>query len=218
MEIPAARTTTNRGKAIHAAEPDNHDIEVRLNILIRTNIEMAKEKAAFVESLEADVMANPLSAERAFSYFGLLLGSFPPFTLLIRFGTETDILRSGDVSIAALLLIANIVCGWTGYHVGKLVGRSIKELEALPWEPMLLTLPFIGLVWGLLTGGAGGFFLLILGTFFGAAIGGFIGLITFPIFVIVHRLMKRGESIEMKHFLPLAFGITFSVCGAILGI
>lgn len=83
---------------------------------------------------------------------------------------------------------------------------------------MVLALPFIGLLWGGVAGAAGGIVVFIFGAFFGAILGGMVGSVALPLFTIFHRLLKKGESIERKHFLPLAFGITFIICGFIFGL
>jgi hypothetical protein len=79
-------------------------------------------------------------------------------------------------------------------------------------------MPFLGWFWGMIAGGSGGIVILIVGAFFGAVIGGLVGLFALPVFTIFHRLLKKGELIDRRHFLPLAFGITFIVCGFILGL
>jgi hypothetical protein len=83
---------------------------------------------------------------------------------------------------------------------------------------MILMMPLIGLLWGMISGGAGGVIVFIFGAFFGAILGGIVGSLALPLFTIFHRLMKKGENIELKHFLPIAFGITFIICGFILGL
>jgi hypothetical protein len=68
------------------------------------------------------------------------------------------------------------------------------------------------------TGAAGGIFIFIIGALFGAILAAMVGSIAVPAFTIFHRLLKRGEMIERKHFLPLAFGITFIITAFILGL
>ena len=83
---------------------------------------------------------------------------------------------------------------------------------------MLLTLPFIGMLWGIMAGGAGGVFIFIVGAFAGAFFAAIIGSLAIPAFTIFHRLLKQGEMIEQNDFLPLAFGISLTISALILGL
>ena len=83
---------------------------------------------------------------------------------------------------------------------------------------MLLTMPFIGFLWGASAGAAGGVVIFIFGALFGAVLGGIVGAAALPVFATLHRWLKKGEFIELKHFLPLAFGIVLTICGFILGL
>ncbi len=83
---------------------------------------------------------------------------------------------------------------------------------------MILALPFVGILWGILSGGAGGAVILLFGAIFGAILGGIVGSFALPVFTILHRLLKKGDQIERKHFLPLAFGITFIISAFMLGL
>ena len=65
---------------------------------------------------------------------------------------------------------------------------------------MILALPFLGLLWGIVSGGAGGIIVFIIGAFFGALLGGIVGSVALPAFTILHRSLKKGEMIELKHF------------------
>ncbi len=81
------------------------------------------------------------------------------------------------------------------------------EIENYSWWAMLFLLPFVGVFWGILAGGAGGIIILIIGAFFGAILGAMVGSAALPAFTVFHRLLKKGDMIDRKHFLPLAFGI-----------
>ncbi len=83
---------------------------------------------------------------------------------------------------------------------------------------MMLALPLVGVFWGILIGGAGGVIVLVVGAFLGAVIGAAVGGVVLPTFVLFHRLLKRGDLIDRKHFLPLAFGITFVISAFFLGL
>jgi hypothetical protein len=166
------------------------------------------------EKLEAELMKSPLSSEQTFSYFGLLLGAFPPAAMFVRFAIDGRL----DGWVFGVMFIINLISGVVGFFSGKIVAKMVRQLENQSWSAMLLALPFIGLLWGAVSGAAGGIVIFIFGAFFGAILGGFVGSAALPVFTIFHRLLKKGESIELKHFLPIAFGVTFIICGLILGL
>lgn len=170
------------------------------------------------EKLEADLMKRPLSTEKAFSYFGILLGTLPPATFFTRFLLDTNGFRNEEVWLIGVFAIVNLISSVVGYFSGKTISKIVRKLEKTSWTKMILALPFIGILWGILAGGAGGAVIFLIGAVFGAIIGAAVGSFALPVFTIFHRLLKKGEMIETKHFLPLAFGITFIICGFILGL
>ncbi len=195
--------------------------EKRLNTLLMINAEIADEKALYVserEKFESEMMKNPLSSEKAFSYLGLLLGTFPPAAIFTKFFIENGSLRNDEFWIIGVLAIVNLISAVVGFFSGKLIGKMVRETEKISWWRMLVLLPFIGMLWGIMSGGAGGIIIFIIGALFGAYFGAIVGSIALPIFTIFHRLLKKGDFIERNQFLPIALGITFVICGLILGL
>lgn len=194
----------------------------RLNTLLRINAENAREKslvASEAEKAEAAMMKNPLSIEQAFAYFGILLGIFPPAALFLRFILEKrGFFGSEDFWFIGIFAIVNLVSAIVGYFSGKLIGRIVRKTEQMSWIKMILLIPFIGILWGILAGGAGGAVFLIIGAIPGAILGAAVGSFALPIFTIFHRLLKKDEQIDRKHFLPLTFGITLVISAFLLGI
>ena len=166
------------------------------------------------EQMEAESMKNPLSMEETFSYFGLMLGIFPPAAMFIRFAIDGRI----EGWVFGVMLIINLISAVVGFFSGKVVAKMVRLVESSSWSMMILLLPLIGLLWGIVTGAAGGVIVFFFGAFFGAILGGIVGGIALPLFTILHRLLKKGESIERRQFLPVAFGVTFVICGYILGL
>jgi hypothetical protein len=202
-------------------EPNLDDIDRRLNTLLAANAEIAAQKSQYGserERMEADLMIAPIGSEQAFAYFGLLLGTFPPFSIFLKFFIESGTGRSEKVWIFGVALIVSILSALVGYFFGKVIGRWVLRIESGPWGKMLLMAPLIGLLWGLTSGAAGGIVIFGIGAIVGAVIGGAVGAVALPVFAIFHRLLKRGGSIDARHFLPLAFGVTFTICSFILGI
>ena len=223
METRSTQTVARqtRGVSPARAESDAELAKQRLDILLAANAETARQKSLFRserEKTEAALMENPLSVEMTFAYFGLLLGAFPPLAMFIRFFAEKGMFRGEDFWIVGVLAIVNLITATVGFFSGKLVGRIVGELEKVSWSYMLFSLPFIGILWGTLTGGAGGAIIFVLGAFFGAALGAAVGAVALPAFTIFHRLLKRGDRFDRRHFLPLAFGITFIISAFILGL
>lgn len=163
------------------------------------------------------MMRTPLSLEKAFAYFGLLLGVFPPLTILVSMALNMGSGRKGTALVIILFTCVNALSAVTGYHTGKLIGRIVRNLESRSWTFMLPMSVLVGLFWGIMAGGAGGAIVFGIGAFFGAFLGAAVGAIALPTFLVFHRLLKRGEMIDLRHFLPLSFGITYSICALILG-
>lgn len=196
-------------------------VRQRLETLLAMNAERALEKSMFAterEKLDCALMTNPLSIEKAFAHLGLLLGTFPPAAFFARFFIDARIAQGKDLWILGVVAVVVLISAAVGFLSGKLVGRTVSKLEKASWSKMLLALPFVGILWGAAAGGAGGVIVFVVGAFFGAALGGLVGAAALPIFAVFHRWLKRGDKIETKHFLPLAFGIAFVVAAFILGL
>jgi len=168
------------------------------------------------ESAKAVLFKKPMSTRTVFAQFGLMLGTFPPMALFGKFIYKSN-LNLEDYWVVGLLILVNFVCAAVGYFSGKLIGRIVAETEKWSWVGMLLTLPFIGILWGVLSGGAGGLFLFIIGAIFGAFFAGIIGGVALPVFTILHRLLKNGDQIERNQFLPIGLGISLIFAAIILG-
>jgi hypothetical protein len=193
----------------------------RLEVLLAENAETLKSQKLYQtdsEKFEAELMRNPLTANKAYAYFGLMLGTFPPAAIFMRYIVESRVLVTDDAWIIAVLLIVNVVTAVVGYFSGKLIGRIVSSVETLGWSGMILLLPFIGLSgesWP-----AGPAVLSSLSSVrssepLSAALSGAAAL---PAFTVFHRLLQRGDQIEAKHFYPLALGVTLSICSFILGL
>ena len=220
MDVRSTKTVERRTNIGHLALADR-DTERRLNRLLALNAESSRQKEMYRsprEKLEAEMMRRPLSFEHAFAYFGLMLGAFPPAAIILKMLFGDVSLRGPDSWILLLFVAANIVTAFTGYFSGILVGKAVRETMKLRgWKRMTL-LPFLGLTWGLVSGGTGGIFIFLIGSIVGAVIGGAVGTVALPTFALLHHFTRRGECIDTKHFLPLAFGVTVTICCFILGL
>ena len=209
-----------RPTATYSPDSSEFDVETRLNTLLSLNQQDMEEKALFQnenEELQAKLLKNPIKTEKAYAMFGLLLGIFPPLSIFSKIILDSFGHRN-EIAIAFLLILANLACAMIGYFSGKLIGKVMIEVQKLRWVSMIALSPFVGILWGILTGGGGGLFILIFGAIFGAMIAAVVGGAALPVYAVFHRLLKRGDSIEQNHFLPIAFGITFTISAFILSI
>ncbi len=224
MEIRNTQTATYQPNRFGAFETQSGNDELtvkRLNTLLALNAETEREKAMFAddkERQEAELMAHPISSEKAFSYFGALLGGLPPMAFMTRFALDGSGIRNDEMWIFGVFAIVNIISSVVGYFSGKLIAKMVRSLEQSSWFAMIIALPLVGILWGIMAGGAGGAVIFLIGAFFGAFLGGIVGGFALPVFTIFHRLLKKGDQIERKHFLPLAVGISLIVSAFIIGL
>src|SRR5260221_4227597 len=161
----------------------------RLEALLAENAATLRSQRLFSterERFEAGLMRHPMNTDRAFSYFGLLLGTLPPATMFMRFLIDSRGLPPDGAWIVGILLIVNTVTSIVGYFSGKLIAKMVTSVETYRWPVMMALLPLIGLLWGIMAGGAGGFVNFGIGAFFGVGLGGIVGAGAFPLFVGLH--------------------------------
>lgn len=202
-------------------ESDDELARKRLDWLLAVNSQTAREKSLYgseAERVHAALMSNPWSFEKTFANFGLLLGVFPPLAIFIKFFSDKAMLRAEDFWMIGVVAIINLISAIVGYFSGKFIGKIVYELEKLSWTRMFLLLPFIGIFWGIMAGGAGGVIVFVFGAIFGAVFGGLVGGAALPVFTLFHRLLKRGEHFDRKHFLPVGFGVALIISAFILGL
>ena len=217
---PAKTIARQQFTSFDESNRENNSTDQRLSYLLELNAKTAQEKKLYKsdrEKLEAGFMRRPLDTSKAFAYFGLILGILPPAAIFAKFLSQSPN-NNDKFLIAGFILVMNIITAVVGYFSGKLIGRMVKESETYSWHTMILLMPFVGMLWGIMAGGAGGAIVFLIGAIFGAIIGAMVGAAAIPAFTIFHRLLKKGEMIEFKHFMPLAFGIAFTICAFILGL
>lgn len=194
-------------------EAVNHN----LNVLREANAKIAQRKS-FYPTRESEIAASSLSLKldfkKTYAYLGLMLGVFPPASLFALFIAESN--APSEIWLAALLIGVNVVTVLAGYSFGKVVGSLLHDRDNRSLTFYIFFLPFLGFLWGAIAGAAGGLFLFLIGAFFGAIIGGAVGMLALPVFYAMHRLLKHGEYLELKYFLPVATGIVYSISAVIL--
>lgn len=222
MELRHNATYSNSAACASFDLDSDRIVEDRLNTLLAVNSEIRRENSLYrseVERREAERMRHPVSTEKAFAYFGLMLGSLPPAAIFFRILADKGLPNLlDDLWIVPMLLITNVTAAIVGYFTGMKVATTVRYLHGLSLHRSMLLLPLIGILWGMAAGGAGGLFLFLIGALFGAVIGGTVGAVALPAFAVFHRSLKRGDVIELQQFLPLSFGITLTICAFILGL
>ena len=218
---------TSRSCAVHdfrdgiADGDDDRLTQQRLTNLLEINAGIAREKSLYRsdrERVEAGLMTKPIDSKKAFSYFGLLIGTMPPFALVFKIISETAAVERMPVLFLVLLGAAGVTTGVVGYASGRFVPAAISGFGRFRLANHVVLLSLVGFVWGAVSGAIGGLFIFIIGAFVAAIAGGVIGAVTLPLLVAFHIALRRGDLIEVKHFLPVAFGITLSLCAFILGL
>lgn len=192
-----------------------------LNDLLEVNGAAARQRDLYRtdrERLDVSRMARPVSSEKAFATFGLLLGALPPASIFLKMFADVNEFRPEQIWIVARLLLVNSGSAVTGFLSGKVVGRSMMRVSRIHPLNRVFALTMIGLLWGIVAGAAGGIFFFVFGAIVGAVIGGMVGAAALPVFAVLHSLLRRGEMIDKRHLLPLAFGVTLIICAFILGL
>jgi len=163
-------------------------------------------------------MKDPLSQAQAFALFGAMLGTLGPLSIGIAlfFGNGTP--TSDDLFFPFLFSLANITTAIVGYFTGRVVGNIVAathQFRLLSAVPLLL---LIGMIWGGVSGFAGGLFLLVIGSVAGAVIGALFGGVATVLFGIPYRYLQIAGYLEKRHFVPLALGTTLILSAFILGL
>jgi hypothetical protein len=142
-----------------------------------------------------------------------MLGALPPATIFLLW-----VPRTADVEPWAVLLLCwvTIVTSAAGYSSGYMAGKAARRLGGLSRSARALVLPIIGFMWGYVCGAAGGVFIFVIGAFFGAIIGGAVGAAAMTAFYPLHKLASTAGTIELKHLLPIATGVTLAICALIM--
>jgi hypothetical protein len=203
----------------HATFSRADDTRARLNRLIEWDAETERHASLFRNAREEHEllsMRRPLTTVQAYARFGLLLGTFVPAAIFLRLLLA---LKADERAVFFLLFfIMNGVCALVGWHMGRLTGRNVDQIERRGWHRMFFHALLKGTAWGAATGAAGGLIVFGLGAIVGAAIAIPVGIPAFISFTLLHRLMARGGMIDARHFWPLACGVVFVITALVLNL
>ncbi|MEQ1606865.1 MAG: hypothetical protein ABL999_18535 [Pyrinomonadaceae bacterium] len=196
---------------------DDEGVAYNVELLREANAKIAQKKSFYPSrksEIEATSLTLKLDFKKTYAYLGLMLGVFPPASLFALFIAESN--APSEIWLVALLLGVNAVTAFVGYFFGKVVGSLLYDRDNRSLSFYIFFLPFLGFLWGAIAGAVGGVFLFIIGAFFGAILGGAVGMVALPSFYAMHRILKHGEYLELKYFLPVATGIVYSISAVIL--
>jgi hypothetical protein len=193
----------------------------KLNWLLTENQREANRLHLFRNSSEEEellLMRHPISTEKAYELFGLLLGALPPLAIFWRiFGGQFLFMWALGSGLSTLLLIMSVICCLVGKRVGALMGRRLDNGDNASWMWQLFMSSFAGMGWGVITGAAGGFPAFGIGAVYGAICAVPVGVLAFPFFTLLHHPLTRGGMIDARHFWPLACGVVLTITALILG-
>ncbi|QQS41789.1 MAG: hypothetical protein IPM63_02245 [Acidobacteriota bacterium] len=128
-----------------------------------------------------------------------------------------DIPADDASSLVLITLLVTSAAAAVGYFTGKIVGKIVRELDEFSLPARLAMLPFVGITWGILAGGAGGAVIFLFGAIPGAVIGAAAGFAALPAFALLHSALRKGEFIQRKHLYPSAIGVAATLAAMILG-
>jgi len=168
------------------------------------------------ERIDYSLMTWPIDSRKTFAVFGLMIGLMPPVALVLKGIGETTPGDRVDVFLA-VLTAAGIATGIIGYVTGRFIPAAISYTSKFRFPNRVFLLSMIGLAWGMVSGAIGGLFLFIIGSILAGIVGGLVVAVVLPVLVALRSFVRRGDFIEVKHFLPIAFGITLTLCALILG-
>ena len=220
MGLAKATTSADRHYDFGSTPHDDRVIEQRLAELLKLNAAIAAEKESLGDDREkvaVSMMSCPIDSKKAFAYFGFMIGVMPPFALVLKIVSETMPASRIPGLFLTLLTVAGTATGVVGYATGRLIPAWVNAISGFALPNRIAFLSLIGLGWGAVSGAVGGLFLFFIGALFGGIAGGVIGAVSLPVLVGMHSLLRSGDFIELKHFLPIAFAITLSLCAFILG-
>lgn len=157
-------------------------------------------------------MRRPVSTERAFARFGLLLGLLPPAAIFLRLA----LLSRFAGALGLIFLPIMLVCALLGRTMGANAGRTFDESERGSWGRTIIDAVEDAFVWAAATGAAGGVIFLGVGAIFGFLCALPVAMLAFGLFAPLHRLLARDGMIDARHLAPLAWGINLTISALIL--
>ena len=163
-------------------------------------------------------LGRAFTPREAYAWFGAFLGLLPPAAIFGRFLYSLS--GREEKPLVPLLVCAamTVVCCLVGRAFAAHIGRLTGNHAGRSWPLFLLGSLLLALLWGIVTGAAGGAACFGFGALFGPFFAVPVALAAFPVFATFHRLLTRGGMIEARSLWPLACGIPGVIAATILSI
>jgi hypothetical protein len=214
------QNTPSTPSGLHSFVADQGD-QSRLNWLLMEN-ERAASRPLYSnarEEVEMLLMLRPISTKRAYTLFGMLLGTFPPLAIFYRvldgMAGHQWVYIAQVVLVLLLMMLA--ACCLVGRAMGSVMGGWLAGKEGGSRTRTFFHAIVAGIAWGAVTGAAGGVPAFGIGAIYGQAFAVAVGIVAFPLFAMLHRPLARGGMIDARHFRPLACGVVMVITALILG-
>lgn len=138
----------------------------------------------------------------AYALLGWLLGTFPPIALFTVVSlTQAYTQNSKRETLLGLFLVIVLICSVIGLGVGAFIGLLMKFARLAHWLVPLGLAPFLGALWAIITGGAGGFPFYVFGAFAGMIYAAPVGILGFSIFAVVYELLNRRRTVSQRQLI-----------------
>jgi hypothetical protein len=196
----------------------------RLGWLLTENKLAANRLRLFRDALAEEemlLMRRPLRTEKAYELFGLLLGALPPIAIFWRILGRFFLINWPFMlgsGLFVLLLSMSAICCFVGKRMGARMGRWLDNESDSSRTWQLIVSLGAGIVWGVITGAAGGLPAFGIGAIYGILCALPVGVLAFPLFTLLHRPLVRGGMIDARYFWPLASGVVMVITALILGL
>ncbi|MGH9903238.1 MAG: hypothetical protein ACRD68_15635 [Pyrinomonadaceae bacterium] len=168
------------------------------------------------EEAEMLLIGRPVPTQEAYMMLGRLLGTLPPAAIFYRIFGEAMLDADSWFIFLPLCVLMNLACRLVGRWMGRVLGVWMDDIERRTWGGTIFLAALVGLLWGVLTGGAGGLVFFGFGAIFGVFCAVPVGVLAFAAFASLHRLLARGGMIEEAHLRPLAWGVAAVIAALIL--
>ncbi len=124
---------------------------------------------------------------------------------------------SGEYDLAGIVVIIVFLCSLTGVTGGAMIGGLMIITRRIHFSVPIVAAPIFGIVWGLVTGGIGGFPMFVIGGIIGALIAAPFGALGFLFFAAVYETSVRKISSVLGWRKTLIFAVGTLLVTIIVG-
>lgn len=146
--------------------------------------------------------AKQLESIGAYALMGWLIGTVVPlfgFGIMYLGSLNVPAVapaapKSGEINLTALLILIGFLCSAAGVISGAVIGGLMIFIRRIHWSVPIIIAPILGLIWGIITGGAGGFPVFVVGALFGAIVAAPFGVLGFLVFTALYESLARRRN------------------------